>query len=192
MSSRRRKSRPPPLLKIMDVEQKRIAAILERTRAVLDVEEHATLTGIVDTVALMQAELQCKDTSLERLRRMIFGAITESTHNVLRENRDEPPTANSTNEAPIPRAKRPGHGRNAAAAYTGAEQVTVAHPKLHGGQAGLSGLHEREAVCPGGAWEAGTHHRDGAVECHGLQLQPAALQPVRGGVHRAGARGCGG
>jgi transposase len=134
MSSRRRKSRPPPLLKTMDVEQKRIAAILERTRAVLDAEEHATLTGIVDTAALMQAELQCKDASLERLRRMIFGAITESTHNVLGENRDEPPTANSTNEAPTPRAKRPGHGRNAAAAYTGAEQVTVAHPDLHSGE----------------------------------------------------------
>jgi transposase len=118
----------------MDVEQKRIAAILERTRAVLDAEEHATLTGIVDTVALMQAELQCKDASLERLRRMIFGAITESTHNVLGENRDEPPTANSTNEAPTPRAKRPGHGRKAAAAYTGAEQVTVAHPDLHSGE----------------------------------------------------------
>lgn len=134
MSSRRRKSGPPPLLKTMDVEQKRIAAILERTRAVLDAEEHATLTGIVDTVALMQAELQCKDASLERLRRMIFGAITESTHNVLGENRDEPPTANSTNEAPTPRAKRPGHGRKAAAAYTGAEQVTVAHPDLHSGE----------------------------------------------------------
>ena len=134
MSSRRRKSRPPPLLKTMDVEQKRIAAILERTRAVLDAEEHATLTGIVDTVALMQAELQCKDASLERLRRMIFGAITESSHNVLGENRDEPPTANSTNEAPTPRAKRPGHGRKAAAAYTGAEQVTVARPDLHSGE----------------------------------------------------------
>jgi transposase len=134
MSSRRRKSRPPPLLKTMDVEQKRIAAILERTRAVLDAEEHATLTGIVDTVALMQAELQCKDASLERLRRMIFGAITESTHNVLGANREEPPTANSTNEAPTPRAKRPGHGRKAAAAYTGAEQVTVAHPDLHSGE----------------------------------------------------------
>jgi transposase len=34
-----------------------------------------------------------------------------------------------------PRPKPPGHGRNAAAAYTGAEQITVAHPALHGGEA---------------------------------------------------------
>jgi transposase len=34
-----------------------------------------------------------------------------------------------------PRPKPPGHGRNAAAAYTGASQVTVAHPHLHSGEA---------------------------------------------------------
>ena len=135
MSSRRKKSRPPPLLKTMEVEQQRLAAILERTRAVLNDEEHATLTGIVDTVALMQAELQCKDASLERLRRMIFGATTESTRNVLGEKRAAPPAAAATDEVPAPRPKAPGHGRNAAAAYTGAEQVTVAHPDLHSGEA---------------------------------------------------------
>ena len=83
MSGRKKKLRPPPLVKAMDVEQKRIADILERTRAVLSEEEHATLSSIVDTVALMQAELQGKDASLERLRRMIFGATTESTRNLL-------------------------------------------------------------------------------------------------------------
>ena len=119
----------------MDVEQQKIAAILERTRAVLNDEEHATLSNIVDTVALMQAELQGKDASLERLRRMIFGATTESTRNVLGEQRDEPPDAGSTEEPRAPRPKPPGHGRNAAAAYTGAEQITVAHPTLHSGDA---------------------------------------------------------
>jgi len=135
MSGRKKKRRPPPLLKTMDVEQQKIAAILERTRAVLNDEEHATLSNIVDTVALMQAELQGKDASLERLRRMIFGATTESTRNVLGEQRDEPPDAGSTEEPRAPRPKPPGHGRNAAAAYTGAEQITVAHPTLHSGDA---------------------------------------------------------
>ena len=35
----------------------------------------------------------------------------------------------------VPRPKPPGHGRNAAAAYTGASQVTVRHPDLHCGEA---------------------------------------------------------
>ena len=136
MSGQKKKRRPPPLLKTIDVEQKRIAAILERTRAVLSAEEHATLSSLVDTLALVQAELQCKDASLERLRRMIFGASTESTRNVLGEKRGESPPAGSTeeDEPPAPRPKPPGHGRNAAAAYTGASQVTVAHPDLHGGE----------------------------------------------------------
>jgi transposase len=135
MSSHKKKRRPPPLLKAMDVEQQRIAAILERTRAVLSDEEHATLSSIVDTVALVQAELQGKDASLERLRRMIFGATTESTRNVLGEKRGEPAAEGSTQEPPAPRPKPPGHGRNAAAAYTGASQVTVTHPDLHSGEA---------------------------------------------------------
>jgi transposase len=135
MSSHKKKRRPSPLLKAMDVEQQRIAAILERTRAVLSDEEHATLSSIVDTVALVQAELQGKDASLERLRRMIFGTTTESTRNVLGEKRGEPAAEGSTQEPPAPRPKPPGHGRNAAAAYTGASQVTVTHPDLHSGEA---------------------------------------------------------
>jgi transposase len=135
MSSRKKKSRPPPLLKTMDVEQKRIADILERTRAVLNDEEHATLTSLVDTMAWVQAELHAKDASLERLRHMIFGATTESTRNVLGEMQGDPRAVGSTEEPPAPRPKPPGHGRNAAAAYTGASQVTVAHPDLRGGEA---------------------------------------------------------
>ncbi|HEY5264892.1 MAG TPA: IS66 family transposase [Steroidobacteraceae bacterium] len=135
MSDHKKRRPPPSLLQRIDVRQEEIAAILERTRAVLSEAEHATLSSIVDTVALVQAELQGKDASLERLRRMIFGAITESTRNVLGEKRGEPTPAISTDEAPAPRPKLPGHGRNAAAAYTGAEQVAVAHPDLHGGEA---------------------------------------------------------
>jgi transposase len=136
MSSPRKKRPVPPLLKTIDVEQKRLAAILERTRAVLNDEEHATLSSLVDTVALMQSELQCKDASLERLRRLIFGAFTESTRNVLGEEPGEPGSAESATPTPgTPRPKPPGHGRNAAAAYSGAKQVAVKHPDLHSGGA---------------------------------------------------------
>ncbi|MGC2413911.1 MAG: IS66 family transposase [Stellaceae bacterium] len=138
MRGKKKKPRPPdPLLRRLDVHQDRIAKILERTRAVLNAEEHATLSGIVDTVALIQAELQAKDASLERLRRMIFGASTESTRTVLGEQPGEPGSPGSpAPAAPArPRMKAPGHGRNAAAAYTGAEQMRIEHPHLHGGQA---------------------------------------------------------
>jgi transposase len=130
-----------------EVRREQMAAILERTRAVLSAEEHATLTGAIETLALVTVQLQTKDASLERLRRMIFGASTETTRNVLGDDTDgkggAPGTAAAdadaastpTQDNAARRAKVPGHGRNAAAAYTGVHQVPVAHPDLHGGEA---------------------------------------------------------
>ena len=146
MSGNKKQRPPPSLLQRIDVRQEEIAAILERTRAVLSAAEHATLSTIVDTVAWVQAELQTKDASLERLRKMIFGASTETTRNVLGEDTSKQGSAVHAADAPsMPisdpasaRPKPPGHGRNGAAAYTGATQVTVAHPRL------ISG-----AACPG-------------------------------------------
>ena len=146
MSGNKKQRPPPSLLQRIDVRQEEIAAILERTRAVLSAAEHATLSTIVDTVAWVQAELQTKDASLERLRKMIFGASTETTRNVLGEDTSKQGSAVHAADAPsMPisdpasaRPKPPGHGRNRAAAYTGATQVTVAHPRL------ISG-----AACPG-------------------------------------------
>jgi len=131
-----RKKQPKSLPERLDVSVEEISAIVERTQTgALSAEEHAKLKAAVDTFALIAAQLQTKDASLERLRRMIFGATTESTRNVLGEKRGESTAEGSTDEAPAPRPKLPGHGRNAAAAYTGAEQITVAHPTLQGGEA---------------------------------------------------------
>jgi transposase len=84
------------------------------------------------------AELQRKQTSLDRLRRLLFGATTEKTRTLL--------AAGAVPGAPDPRASpspaadpaaagspRLGHGRLGAAAYTGAEMVTITHPTLHRG-----------------------------------------------------------
>ena len=143
MSGNKKKPHGPKPPQRQAVSREQMAGILERTRAVLSAEEHATLTGAIDTLALVTAQLQTKDASLERLRRMIFGASTESTRNVLGEETSEQGSAadaanvasTPTKDPSAPRPKRPGHGRNAAAAYTGADQVTVAHPHLHGGEA---------------------------------------------------------
>ena len=114
------------------VSREEMAAILERTRAVLSPEEHAKLTGAIDTLTQVTAQLQAKDASIERLRRMLFGATTETTRNVLGEAAQA-----STPSEPAqttPKEKAPGHGRNAAAAYTGAQRVSVPHPQLRATQ----------------------------------------------------------
>jgi len=123
------RSKLPP---VQAVSREEMAAILERTRAVLSPEEHAKLTGAIDTLAQVTAQLQAKDASLERLRRMLFGASTETSRNVLGDNtqaRDPSHRSDTT-----PREKAPGHGRNAASAYTGAQRVSVPHPQLQAAQ----------------------------------------------------------
>jgi transposase len=132
MSGHGQKRRGPKTPPAQAVSREEMAAILERTRAVLSPEEHAKLTGAIDTLAQVTAQLQSKDASIERLRRMIFGASTETSRNVL--GTDAPAASPSTPPNPPPRPKAPGHGRNAAAAYTGAQQMTVMHPQLHAAQ----------------------------------------------------------
>ncbi len=129
------RKRPQPPTERTEVSVEEISAIVERTQTgALSAEDHAKLKAAIDTFALVTAQLQAKDASIERLRHMIFGATTESTRNVLGERRGEPASADSTDESPAPQSKAPGHGRNAAAAYTGAKQVTVTHPDLHSGK----------------------------------------------------------
>jgi transposase len=132
MSGPGKKRRGPKTPPAQAVSREEMAAILERTRAVLSPEEHAKLTGAIDTLAQVTAQLQTKDASIERLRRMIFGTSTETSRNVLGESTEAASPSTPPNTAPKP--KVPGHGRNAAAAYTGAEQVMVPHPQLHSGE----------------------------------------------------------
>jgi transposase len=131
----------------LEVRMEEMAAALARTRALLSAEDHALFTNMVDTLAWVQAELQTKDASIDRLRKMIFGASSEKTRDVLGDGTGdtgatpsaEMPGAQAasppTQDPAAPRPKAPGHGKNGAVAYTGATQVTVAHPHLHSGEA---------------------------------------------------------
>jgi len=92
----------------------------------------------MDTLAFVTAELQTKQTSLDRLRRLLFGAKTEKTSTIVgtRAVRGAPGGTGSPGAQAGPReadAPRPGHGRTGAAAYTGADTVKIVHPSLRRG-----------------------------------------------------------
>ena len=138
-------SKPPT----MEVNLEELAAVLERAKGVVSAEDHAKLTAAMATlasttqiVAELIAQLQGKKISLERLRRMLFGSPTEKTDEVLGEARAgagrQDPADSASADGAAARKKAPGHGRNAASAYAGAEHIRVAH-------AGLS----RGDACPG-------------------------------------------
>ena len=131
----------------------RLEAIVERTRTeALPVDEHATLKAAVDTLARLTEELETTTTTLERVRRLIFGPRTETTDTVLgqanSDQTDAPAASADTatdpsaapaapgatdGEAPPRKKKRPGHGRNGADQYPRAPRIPVAHDTLRQG-----------------------------------------------------------
>ena len=135
----RKKHKPHP--ERIEVSVQEISAIVERTQTgALSAADHAKLKAAIDTFALITAQLLTKTVSVDRLRNMIFGASSERTRDVLGDSTEEteltpgaePPGASTLPATPRPKA--PGHGRNGAAAYTGATRVTVTHPDLHSGE----------------------------------------------------------
>jgi transposase len=125
----KRKGPEPPR---REVKLDDLHATLERVKAAVDAADYETLKAAVDTLAFLTQELEAKGTTIDRLRRMLFGAKTEKTSHVVGD-------AASGAGAPAGEAKAkpkpPGHGRNGAAAYVGAEQVKVPHASLHTGDA---------------------------------------------------------
>ena len=123
----------------VEVRMEEVAAALARTRTLLSAQDHALFTNMADTLAWVTGELQAKEVSVDRLRHMIFGASSERTAEVLgegTEGTDLPAGAEQpiSTQPTTPRPRAPGHGRNGAAAYTGATQVSVTHPHLHSGE----------------------------------------------------------
>jgi len=124
-----------------ELKLEELDAILERARnSPLTGEEYEALKSAVDTLAFLSAELQSKRTSLERLRKLLFGASTERTSQVLGNKGKGREGTSGTGDRPEgaqepggqrDKEKKPGHGRNGAAAYVGAQKVQVPHTSMH-------------------------------------------------------------
>jgi transposase len=132
---------------IIEVDTQRIEELLQRA---------ATNTLREDDMALMrqiftsyQGFFQIvgdKNTSIARLRRMMFGATTEKSKSVLDDVPRDTASGNVTTEASDdsdsegcedddPDDPPPGHGRYSADAYPGADQVNIPHPAHSPGDA---------------------------------------------------------
>ena len=110
------------------------AIIAQAEVRALSASERAKLKVLVETFALLKEELQSKKTSIERLKRMLFGARTEKTSAVLGgQSTGHEAAAEEKVDGSDGGKKRKGHGRNGAAAYVGAEKVTIPHASLHNG-----------------------------------------------------------
>ena len=114
----------------------------------LSADEHATLQAAVDTLARLTEELETKTTTLERVRRLIFGPRSETTDTVLGKGKTDPPdtgapptdpaTTPSADAAPPPLTPSASHHAPATAAtgptkYPRAPRIPVTHDTLKQG-----------------------------------------------------------
>jgi transposase len=120
----------------IDVPMEELEKVLERARKEpLDEEGYAKLKASLETLGYLVQLVENKDTTIHRLRQMLFGASTEKTSEVLLTEGVARQAGNPTVNPKLPaeKASHKGHGRNGAEAYSGAEKVRIAHESLKPG-----------------------------------------------------------
>src|SRR5262245_43904115 len=137
---------------IIDVSNAQLEEVLHRVEQSLDEKDVTLIRAVFQSYRYVTDLVEDKNTSLRRLRQLLFGGRTEKTDAVVgpptdRPEATRPSDAATRTEAATPEAAseasrgaatgpaRPGHGRNGADAYQGAERVRVAHPSLGAGDA---------------------------------------------------------
>jgi hypothetical protein len=128
-----------PNIRRKDLDMKELETILDRAReGTLDEEGYEKLKAALSTLGYLTDMIGDKNTTIKRLRKILFGSSTEKISNVLESmpvNTDSSNTENANN-SDMPKKdkkKRKGHGRNGAKAYTGANRIKIPHESLKPG-----------------------------------------------------------
>ena len=139
-------------LEIIELDSTHLDEVLGRVEQALDEKDATLIRKVFESYVYVTDLVEDKNTSIRRLRQLFFGARTEKTAAVVGHPvettdtvaksdaatdvalPDGQPGADTSNKTKTtPSAK--GHGRNGAAAYTGAERINVSHPTLKVGDA---------------------------------------------------------
>jgi len=133
--------------------QAELDEILALTKPALPPQQYQRLEAVLRTFAYVMQALQSAKTSLKRFRRMLFGACTESSANVLEPHDTHAPPCEPVDAEPAgdtapavadtsavaaaddgaPPQAKPGHGRIGAPAYRDAPVVTLEPPDVSAG-----------------------------------------------------------
>jgi hypothetical protein len=134
---------------IMEVDHKRLQKVADRAKELFDPEDAELIERVFESYEYVTGLIHDKSMSIARLQKMLFGAKTEKTDQVtgdsaktspatdsgeVAENAEGSEEAESNADAdgkPSPK----NHGRIAANAYRGAEQIEVSHESLCPGDA---------------------------------------------------------
>ncbi len=127
--------------KVIELDTNELEEILERVEVNrATAEDHETIRTLSQSYVHLLELLKDKNTKIDRLRKLLFGASTEKTETVVGDKPDGSSASSSDNddsesseEDGSKEGSRPppkGHGRNGADAYHGGEQIEVPHECL--------------------------------------------------------------
>jgi hypothetical protein len=116
---------------IVTLTSAQVEELLGKLTGLVPEETYRLLEAILRSFQWLVGALEAKNTTLGRLRRLLFGQQTEKTSTVL-------PLAGAGDPQAATRTKAKGHGRKAAGRdYPGARRIPVPHPQ-----------HRPGALCP--------------------------------------------
>jgi transposase len=123
---------------VIEVNFEELQALLERARqGPLGAGDCQKLEAAIHALSQLIELIGEKETTISRLRALLVKPSTEKTRKVLEQAGLKPPPSSSSppssTSASESRKKKPGHGRNGAEAYGGAERIKIAHASLKPG-----------------------------------------------------------
>ena len=126
---------------IVTATREEIDELLTLARTSFPTKQYELLEGVLGTFVHVMLKLQNAKTSIKRFQRMLFGGRTEHKHNVLERagvevdphGHDAAGSELADLVVPVAKPRPPGHGRNAAQAYSGAPIVECVSPELEPG-----------------------------------------------------------
>lgn len=116
------KGKGPEIVQLSTAE---LEQLLAEVRPQLSPGNYRLIESLLRTLVWIMGLLEQKETTIARLRRLIFGEKTEKARKIF------PDAFQAAAGSEEPKPKRKGHGRKGAKDYRGARRVKVPHPKLH-------------------------------------------------------------
>jgi len=125
----------------VEIDIHEIEAILDRTKTgSLGDDDFAKLKAALETLAYLTDLVEDRQTTMARLRQMLFGTSTESLSNVLKTLHTQTAAGSGTensasdNKAATTEPSAKGHGRNGASEYSAAKKIKIPLDSLKAGQ----------------------------------------------------------
>jgi transposase len=131
---------------IIELDARQLEELSRRAEErAFDAEDYKTIGIVVESYAYLTSMLGDKNTTIARLRKLLFGASSEKTEKVVGDEKDSAAPSATTagdgrgehadpnDKGATDEASSPGHGRYGADDYPGANQVEVTHPTLSPG-----------------------------------------------------------